>query len=187
MSTPRHEHVVIAATACGLEGHQAAAQSGGFNLSRELLRRRLIRKARQGQFDVEFFSYWGVDPRVNRGCRRAARRGYAAKLVPTSTRRFPPSLTGSYHTRRELDGDGLGIDLGNTARHVGPTAEGRRRLAAYQLDEFRAWQQGKRPNMVELIGPDNHAIVLRGEHQPLPNGHPLEDQHDNHVHQAFRR
>jgi hypothetical protein len=39
--------------------------------------------------------------------------------------------------------------------------------------------------MVELIGPDNNLIVLRGRHARLPEGSPLENQHDNHVHQGW--
>jgi len=166
---------------------RAAEQSGGFSLGREALRLVLIRRARAGIFDTRFFAYWGVDSRVNRGCRRAARRAYAALLVPTSTRRFPVTLTGSYHTRREPDGDGQAIDLGNTRRRVWPNPEGVRRTTRYQRAEFRAWRAGRRPNMIELIGPDNSATVLRGVHSPLQADSPLAAQHRNHVHQAFRK
>lgn len=166
----------------------AVEQAGGpaLRLGREALRLRLIRKARRGRYDRRMCRYWGVDPEVNFGCRHAIRRAYAMLLVPTSTRRWPAG-TGSYHNARERDGDGLAVDHGNIARHVGPTAEGRRRLVAYQRKEFEAWKRGDRPFMVELIGPDNNMVVLRGRWAPLPEGSQLEQMHDNHDHQAFRR
>src|SRR5215207_2754494 len=56
--------------ACGTVGEAAASQSGGFSLSREALRLQLVAKARAGRFDGRSYPYWGVDPKVNRGCDR---------------------------------------------------------------------------------------------------------------------
>ena len=174
-------------TALACPPHAPPQETGGFasRISRGLLRMRMIRKARRGKYDRRMFAYWGVDWRVNRGCRGAVRRGMAGLLVPTSSRRWPVCTSCSYHQRRNRRDRGKAVDLGNIAQHVGPTAEGRRRLVRYQKAEFAAWRRGDRPHMIELIGPDNHAIVLGGRHVPLGEGGPLETQHDNHVHQAF--
>ena len=162
-----------------------AAPSFIGRLTREQLHRRMVRKAQRGEYDVRMHAYWGTDPKINYYCRQAVVRGTAAGLVPTSTRRYPVCETCSYHRQRNDIGEGRAVDLGVVARHVGPTPEGRRQLIAYQREEFTQWRQGHRPNMVELIGPDNRLVVLRWRWAPLPNGSALENQHDNHVHQAF--
>lgn len=149
--------------------------------TRENLRVFMAYKAKMGWGDDRQFAYHNKSSRVNRGTRRAARRACASWLVVTSTT-DGVHAPGSYHN--PVGGYGRAGDFGVPDRFVG-TSEGRRRLVAYQRKEFNAWKRGKRPNMVELIGPDNYMVVLRGVHSPLSEGSGLENQHDNHVHQAF--
>lgn len=151
--------------------------------TRDNLRRFMHYKALMGWGDDRMFAYYGKSHRVNRGCRRAARRANAAWLVVTSTT-DGAHAPGSFHN--PIGGVGRAVDFGLPAHLVG-TAKGRRMLVRYQRKEFNAWRRGRRPALVELIGPDNNMIVLRGRHAPLPEGNPLENQHDNHVHEAFTR
>lgn len=60
-----------------------------------------------------------------------------------------------------------------------------RKQARFQRREYGAWKNGKRPTMMELIGPDNSHTVLRDASSPLAEGSPLETQHDTHVHGGF--
>lgn len=153
-------------------------------VSRAYARMLLIRKAKRGIWDPRMCSIHGCDPRVNLGCRRFITRGYAAKLIPTSTLRFPVG-GGSYHQARNEEGQGMAADLGVVPALVG-TKTHRRRLVEFQRAEFEAWEKGERPRLVELIGPGNQRVVLRGKHVPLVEGTALENQHDNHCHGAFR-
>lgn len=154
------------------------------NPTRPLLRSYLIVKARRGHFDPRMCTLHGVSPDVNVGCRRYIARGYAALLVPTSTLRFPVGA-GSWHNARTDKGEGQAADLGVVPSLVG-TRTHVRRLAKFQRAEFAAWKRGERPRMLELIGPDNDAVVLRSHDSELVEGTPLERQHDNHDHAAFR-
>lgn len=138
-------------------------------------------KAALGWGDDRMFAYHNKSSRVNRGCRRAARRMNANWMVVTSTT-DGVHAPGSYHN--PFNGVGRAIDGGLPPKLIG-TARGRNRLVRYQRQEYDAWRRGLRPNMVELIGPDNNMVVLKGVHSPLSEGSPLENQHDNHVHQAF--
>ena len=147
------------------------------------LRRFLKAKARLGWWDDRYCAYYGVSPAVNRGCRRAIMRGYAAGLVPTSTKRLPVSSTASFHRRRNARGEGMAVDLGLRRELVG-TAAGRDRMAGFQRAELRRRRVG-RIAPVELNGPDNAAIVLRGAETDLAEGSPLETDHDDHVHEAY--
>lgn len=161
------------------------------NPSRVLLRRYLILKAqkavRRGNlasgWDPRMCSYYGVSANVNDACKRAIVRGYARGLVPTSTTR--PVGASSYHSQRNAQGEGMAVDLGVVEYEVGPTAAGRRRMVEHQRAEHRLYARGELDRMVELIGPDNHAIVLRDRQTDLGEGTPLETQHDNHVHEAY--
>lgn len=153
------------------------------NRTRDNLRVFMAYKAKMGWGDDRMFAYHSKSSRVNAGTKRAARRGVANWLVVTSTT-DGKHAPGSYHN--PVNGVGRAVDLGVPDHLVG-TARGRARLVAYQRKEYIAWARGKRPNMVELIGPDNNMVVLKGVHSPLPEGSPLENQHDNHVHQAFTR
>lgn len=136
------------------------------------LRWYLNARGRLGLWDKRMHAYYGVDPRVNKRCRQAIARAYAAGLVPTST-------TGGTHSKTSMHYSGNAVDLGT--RRGEPTS----RKARFQKAEFNAWQNGRRPGLVELIGPDNYRTVLRGMHSPLPEGDPLEQQHDDHVHMGF--
>lgn len=148
-------------------------------LVRGAARIRLIRLARKGRYSHWMLHYYGGIPHdVSDSVKRAVRRGYAHLLVVTATRN-------GVHSATSLHKFGRAVDLGNILKHVGPTAEGRRRLVHHQRIEFEEWRRGDRPHLQELIGPDNRMIVLRGRWAPLPEGNPLENQHDNHVHEGF--
>lgn len=150
-------------------------------MNRDALRVLLVAKAKRGRYDRRMFDYNDKRDNVNIYCKRAVVRGYSRWLVVTSTT-DGVHAPGSYHN--VVNGKGRAIDLGLHPRLIG-TARGRARLVSYQRAEFDAWRQGKRPHLRELIGPDNNAIVLKGVHSPLSEGSPLENQHDNHVHEAF--
>ena len=141
-----------------------------------LLRRYLKEKARRGVWDVRYFAYNGVDPNVTPKLKRAAMRAYAAGLVPTSTT-GGVHAPGSYHGQRDERGRGRAIDIGNRRELIG-TAEGRRRMIRFQHAELA------RGGYVEVIGPDNGAVVLRGQRTTLIEGTDLEQMHDTHVHLA---
>lgn len=154
------------------------------NPTRATLRAYLILKARTGRWDDRYCRWYNVSPNVNDGCKGFITRGYARGLVPTSTLRFPVSAFSSYHQRRNVFGAGMGVDMGLIARHIG-TRYGRDKMVGFQRAEEAAFRRGERRRMLELIGPDNKAIVLRGNRTDLVEGVPLEQQHDDHVHGAF--
>jgi hypothetical protein len=157
----------------------AARQGTAQRLARGAERVRLIRLARRGKYRTAMTDYYpGVPHVTTASVKRSITRAYAHLLVVTATTNGAHSPTSLHRVKRAAD-------FGNIIRHVGPTSEGRRRLVAYQRDEFNAWRRGRRPRLQELIGPDNHMVVLRGRHAPLPEGNPLENQHDNHVHEGF--
>lgn len=145
--------------------------------TRATLRAYLILKAKTGRWDARYCRYYGVSADVNSATKRFITRGYAAGLVPTSTTggRHAP---GSYHSKHAA------ADLGLIERHIGKKY-GRDKMVKFQRAEERAFRAGRRRGMVELIGPDNRAIVLRGRRADLAEGAGLENQHDNHVHGAF--
>lgn len=138
----------------------------------------LIRKARRGHFDQRMCSLHGVSPQVNPATQRFIARAYAARLIPTSTTGGQHSPT-SYHPR------GMAADVGVVPALVG-TRTHRRRLVKFQRAEFAAWERGEHTRMLELIGPGNNRVILSGRQSPLAEGSALENQHDNHVHGAFR-
>lgn len=136
-----------------------------------------IWKARQGHFAYRMFDYYAGVPRITNGhIHIAVRRAYARGLVVTATTNGGHA-TNSYHYRK------LAADFGLIPKEIG-TKKGHSRLVGFQRQEFQAWQRGERPNIVELIGPDNNMVVLRGRHSPLAEGSALENEHDNHVHIA---
>jgi hypothetical protein len=141
------------------------------------LRTYLTFKARLGRFDERMCHYYQVNTAVNAGCRSAICRGYAAGLVPTSTT-GGQHATGSYHYRH------MAVDFGLRRDLVG-TAKGMTMLKTFQRKEHWRHRVGKLPHLVELIGPDNGLVVLRGRETNLIEGTPLETQHDNHVHEAY--
>jgi hypothetical protein len=142
--------------------------------SSERLRWYLRAKARLGRFDKRMCSYYGVDPNVNEGCKRAICRAYAAGLVPTST-------TGGVHAATSYHSQHRAVDIG--VRHPGNPKEARK-LARFQRREWTRRRRGK-IHPVELIGPINNLIVLRGHSTSIPEGSDLEQMHDNHVHEAY--
>jgi hypothetical protein len=150
------------------------------NPTRALLRTYLIIQAKRGKWDRRMCRYYGVSPKVNPGCKRAIVRAYAHGLVPTSTLR---DGTGSYHAARNAAGEGKAVDFGLIERHIG-TKYGRDKLTSFQRKEHWRWTKG-RISPVELIGPSNGMIVLKGKSTYLVEGSPLENQHDNHVHEAY--
>jgi hypothetical protein len=155
------------------------------NPSNARLRSFLNLKARLGIFDARMCMHFGVDPKVNAGCRAAICRAYAAGLVPTSTTGGNHAAH-SFHKRKNARGEGQAVDIGLRADHVG-SAAGAKRLAAFQRAEHLRFHSGKlRHDLVELIGPTNSPAVLRDVETDLQEGSPLENQHDNHVHEAYR-
>lgn len=97
--------------------------------------------------------------------KRAIVRGVNHGLYVTSTTggRHAP---GSYHYK------GRAVDMGGSWDNMA-------RFQWSELRRFRRWRK-----IVELIGPDNEPIVLRGRETDLVEGTPLEQQHDTHVHWA---
>jgi hypothetical protein len=126
------------------------------------------------RFDPRWCTTRGHSPNLNRPCRRFVVRAHKRGLVVTSTLRLPVSRTASYHQRRNRKGQGKGVDVS------GPMSV----MLAFQRAEFRAWKAGRRPNLQELIGPDNRCCVLSGRHVILAEGSFLENQHDTHCHFA---
>lgn len=148
------------------------------NPSRKTLRAFLRVKAARKVYDERMFHYYGGIPsNVIEHAKRATRRGYARGLVVTATRN-------GQHSKTSLHPSGRGLDLGLIESEIG-TDTGRRRLVNFQRSEYQEWAAGNRPGLVELIGPDNNLIVLRGQRASLPEGSPLENQHDNHVHMGW--
>jgi hypothetical protein len=139
--------------------------------SERALRVYLISKARLGRWDERYLLHFGVTGDVNRDIKRFFTRAFAAGLVPTSGRRNDP---GSYHN------DGNAGDAGLRSELIG-TAEGEARLRRFHAAEY---DRRGRTRPIELIGPINDRQVLGGADVALPEGAPLEDQHDNHVHFA---
>lgn len=155
------------------------------NPSNARLRTLLTLKARLGMFDKRMCGFFGVDSKVNAGCRAAICRAYAAGLVPTSTT-GGQHAPGSFHKQKNARGEGLAVDIGLRSHLVG-TASGANRLARFQRKEHWRFHNGKlKHDLVELIGPTNTLAVLRDIETDLAEGTPLENQHDNHVHEAYR-
>jgi len=149
------------------------------------LRAFLTLKARLGRFDKRMCMHFAVDPNVNAGCRAAICRAYAAGLVPTSTT-GGIHAPGSFHKRKNAQGEGEAVDFGLRRDLIG-TAKGARLLANFQLKEHERFHNHKlHHDLVELIGPTNTLVVLRDVETDLAEGTTLENQHDNHVHEAYR-
>lgn len=143
------------------------------------LRRYLTLKARLGRFDKRMCLHYGVDPRVNAGCRKAICRAYVAGLVPTATT-GGAHAPGSWHYRKNGSNEGCAVDIG----HRRDDRYGPQRKAKFHDAEWRRALSGKiRP--VELIGPHNSKTILRGSRTSLAEGSALETAHDNHVHEAY--
>ena len=110
--------------------------------SARALRRFLKAKARLGWWDPRMCAYYGVSPNVNRGCRR----GSCAATSPASSRRrrsaCPSTPFGTYHGRRNLVGQGQGVDLGLRRELVG-TAKGTARMAGFQRAELARRRAGR--------------------------------------------
>ena len=145
------------------------------------LRWYLLLKARTGRWDDRYHRETPWVPIVaNKRVRGFITRAFAAGLIPTATTNGVHS-PGSYH------GKGRAADVGLRGPEVG-TAKGRRKMEKFQRAEYLRFlkhQHQGRPRAVELIGPVNNRIVLRGVVTPLPEGLPLENQHDDHCHGAF--
>jgi hypothetical protein len=140
------------------------------------LRAYLNVKARAGIYDKRMLRYYGVPPIANRGCRKAICRAYAAGLVPTATTNGTHAAT-SYHKL------GKAVDFG-LRRTLIATLKGAERLVTFQRKEMWRRDHG-RIHPVELLGPTNSIAVLRGHKTALREGTPLEQQHDNHCHEAY--
>jgi hypothetical protein len=154
--------------------------------TRAFLRLYLIQKARRGNYDKRMFDYYKVDPHVNKRCRDAIVRAYAEGLVPTSTRRYPVGA-GSNHNARNAKGEGLAIDVGLIESHIG-TKYGLEKMRAFQRKEF--WRLTNKASVygdaIELIGPTNNQIILRGRKTTLKKDSALAIQHQDHVHESYR-
>lgn len=145
--------------------------------SSKALRTYLVLKARLGIDDDRFFSYWGVDRNVTPTLRKIARKGYAMGLVPTSTT-GGIHATGSYHGRKDPQGRGRGLDMGNRKDLAG-TSKGTARMIRLQRWAHHNW---RKLGLAELIGPDNNLTVLRSKETNLGEGSALEQMHDTHDH-----
>jgi hypothetical protein len=147
--------------------------------SGKYLEQYLRAKSRLGIFDSRMNRTFNVPlARVHPRVKAFLARGYAYGLVPTAT-------TNGTHSAASLHYSGNAGDLGVKPSLIG-TREAQERMLRFQGAEFRAWLKGRRGAMLELIGPDNGEVVLRGAHSPLAEGSALEQQHDNHVHGGFR-
>lgn len=140
------------------------------------LRWYLNAKARLGLWDHRMHSYYNVPTNVNKHVKAFIVRGWRHGLVPTAT-------TNGTHAIHSMHYSGDAADLGSRRGDKNPT----RRKQRFQEAEYSAWRKGKRRSMVELIGPNNNAVVLGGQHSPLAEHSSLEDAHDNHVHGGFSR
>ncbi|HEY1276119.1 MAG TPA: glycoside hydrolase family 25 protein [Thermoleophilaceae bacterium] len=139
------------------------------------LRVMLVCKARLGRWDPRYLMFFGPPgDRITDDVKRYITRGYARGLVPTST-------TNGGHASGSLHFQGRAADMGLRTPLIG-TEKGLRRMERFQRAEFGRRLQTR---AVELIGPINDLVVLRGLVQPLAEGAALENQHDNHVHGAF--
>lgn len=138
------------------------------------LRYYLTLKARLGRWDDRYCRYFGVDTGVSTRVKQFIMRGFAAGLVPTSTT-GGVHAPGSYHSKRRA------ADMGLRSNEIG-TAKGQRKMEDFQRNEFRLRYK---THAIEIIGPINNLVVLRGGHSPLAEGTALENMHDNHVHGAF--
>lgn len=147
-------------------------------LTRAYARMLLIRKAKRGIWDPRMCSIHGVSPKVNHACQRFIVRAYARLLIPTST-------TGGQHSATSYHPKGMAVDVGVVPALVG-TRTHLRRLLDFQHTEYHAHQDGERSRMLELIGPADQQVVLRGVRSPITHGSDLEIAHRNHVHGAFR-
>jgi len=142
--------------------------------SNKALRIMLVCKARLGRWDERYLMFFGPPGNVTDEVKRYITRGYARGLVPTST-------TGGGHAVGSLHFAGRAADMGLRTELIG-TPKGLQRMERFQRAEFKRRLQTR---AVELIGPINNLVVLGGFVQPLTEGAPLEQQHDNHVHGAF--
>jgi hypothetical protein len=140
------------------------------------LRTYLNAKARLGIYDKRMLGYYGVPHIASEGCQKAICRAYAAGLVPTATTNGTHAST-SYHYLARA------VDFGVRRTLIG-TMTGAARLVTFQRKEMWRRDHG-RINPVELIGPTNALTVLRGHKTALAEGTPLEQMHDNHVHEAY--
>lgn len=140
------------------------------------LRAVLTAKARLGRYDARMLGYYNVPQIDSPGCRKAICRAYAAGLVPTATTNGTHA-THSFHKLRRA------VDFGVRRELVG-TAKGQARLVKFQRKELWRATRGK-IDPIELIGPTNDQVILVGRRTSLPEGSPLEQQHDNHVHEAY--
>jgi hypothetical protein len=141
--------------------------------SRALLRRYLILKARKGIYDPRMWDYYRVPHLSNFRLQRALVRAYATGLVATATTNGVHSPT-SYHSSRHA------VDFGLIETQIG-TEYGLNKLSSFQKQEYTDFRQH---GMVEVLGPVNGWCVLRGNRVVLREGDALENQHDNHVHEA---
>lgn len=142
--------------------------------SSRALKSYLILKARTGRWDNRYCRYFNVPlPRTN-AVKRFIMRGFGAGLVVTATTNGVHA-PGSYHKL------GRAADLGLRSGEIG-TARGLRKMQRFQESEFR---RHATLGHLELIGPINNRVILRGRVSPLSEGTALEQAHDNHVHGAF--
>lgn len=140
------------------------------------LRTYLNVKAKAGVFDRRMCADYGVPVPMNASVRKAICRAWVAGLVPTATSNGTHA-PGSYHKT------GQAVDFGLRPPEVG-TLAGLNKLITFQRKEFWRARVGKiKP--VELIGPTNNLVILRGGRSPLVEGTTLEQMHDTHVHEAY--
>lgn len=143
------------------------------NKSGRNLKNYLRAKAKLGIWDRRYCQYSGCSPDVSSPVKSFIMRGYAAGLIPTFTIEGQHAAT-SYHKLHRA------ADLGLRKGEIG-TKRGMDKMVKFQRSEFKNFHKH---GLIELIGPDNNATVLRGNSTRLAEGAPLETMHDNHVHGA---
>lgn len=128
----------------------------------------------------------GHPPNVTRRVKATINRAHKHGLIVTATT-DGVHATASWHT--PLAGrnrKGCAVDVGFSVRDLQRlTVEQRRaKLVAFQVAEYRYAKRFKFRTFLEILGPDNRYVLMRGERADLVEGSALETQHDSHCHIA---
>jgi hypothetical protein len=126
------------------------------------------------------FRQWmlnGHPGNITRPCKRFVVRAHNRGLHVTATTDGVHSSTSWHHV--QPDGKGHAVDVAAVM-----TAHGIEAMKDFQREEYRRHRRGA-TRYAELFGPINDRWVKNGIGFIEPEGAPLEDQHDNHVHGAF--
>jgi len=134
------------------------------------LYRLLIRKARAGKWDKRMLC---GHPDVSKSLHPYIIEAWARGLIVTSTR-------DGVHAPTSFHPSGRAVDFGVRAGLVGSL------LAHSRLVRFQRHLHARHGRFLsELFGPSNRANRKWGKAITLPEGSPLEQLHDDHVHVAI--